>query len=365
MEDFIISIIICITLPLLFSLIYRLKEREEKKEKKLRNDNIFYVKHSKTFLIIFLSFMIMLFVGMVVIAILPIIYDEPNKKAVIIGEIVCAFFFSLSFLGFAISKFDYLIVKENCIIKKQLFKKTSIFSYYDIVYVSSNTFGFGEVTGYDIDGIPLFSVSHFHVGAKELNEMLRNRGSMLLPNPYPSDEMKQNERFKVFKRKTSLKTCIICFLIFGLLFVGMFFLIKMQISYDVFENHKVTGEVEEFLISDNTLKITLKDDNKVYWLNNLAYEKLNKKMYDKLENGTNIVIYVSYVDEYGRSNISQIEIDDVIYLDMQSVERKEHNNYYASNITSYVMLGIGILFIGISFIDFIKLNKMLLKEIRN
>ena len=75
---------------------------------------------------------------------------------------------------------------------------------------------------------------------------------------------------------------------------------------------------------------------------------------------------MAYIDEYKRYHLSQIEINKIVYLDMNVAEKAEYFNYKAGIITSYVMIGVGGFFMilsGVFVIKLLKSQKELKKEI--
>lgn len=77
-----------------------------------------------------------------------------------------------------------------------------------------------------------------------------------------------------------------------------------------------------------------------------------------LKPGKEIKLHIGYINEYGRYEISQIEIDDTIYLNMSVAEQFEYSNYIGSVITSYVFMGIGGVLLLLSIVYYIRLRKI-------
>ena len=352
----VMSIIISIILPIVHALFYRIKEKEDKK---ITYGSEFVVKTSNSLNIFFLIWMIICFLGMVGAVVFVFTTKEPNKTKIFwIIEILFLIFFLLGSLGFFIGKFNYLVVKNEGIYIKKLFKKDKLIKYTDITYVNYNSVGFGQVSCYNADGIPLFSVDKYHLGADKLYAKLRNNGYFLLPTPYPSDDMKNNANFKHFKKVSSSKIKFWCFLCFGLALILLGALINVQSKFTSYKNYEVTGIVENYIKGENTLKIYLKDNENTYYVNNIVYEKLDESVYNVLKENTQIKMCIAYVDEYKRFKVSELNINGNIYLDKNLSEKAEYSNYRTGLIGSYVFYGIGGVLEIFAIIYIIKLVKL-------
>lgn len=356
MESLITGIAVTIILPIVYGLFFYLKEKEEKK---ITYGSEFTVKMSKCFMVFFLICMIICFFGMVGAVILLIAIDEPNKFTIFWTlELVSLAFFLLGAFGFFSCKYDYIVVKEDGIIVNKMFKKQRIIKYSDITYITSHSYGFGEVACYDSNGIPLLSVDYYHVGVEKLDSILKSKGYELLSRPYPSEDMKKNDKFKKYKKKSSLKIGFWCFLVFGLTLIGLGILVNALSDFHEYEKYKVSGVIENYKIDKETLKIKLENDSKEYYINNIVYDDLNEELYSVMNEGDSITLFVSYVDVYERYNICQIELNNTIYLDMELAEKREYSNYRTGIVGSYVMIGIGGALLVLSIVNFVKLKKL-------
>ena len=333
MENITIVIAITIILPIVYGLFYNLKEKEEKK---IIYGAEFTVKSSKVITLYFFIWMVICLLGMIGTVIFVITTEEPNKNQMFwIMEILLLIFFLLGALGFFVCKYNYLVIKENGIYVKKMFKKDKLIKYSDITYISNNSFGFGQLSVYDSNGIPLFEIDHYHLGIEQLDNKLRNKGYMILPNPYPSEDMKNNKKFQCYKKLSSAK-----------------------VGFKSYENYEVVGVVDTYSVSEETLKIHLENDDKTYYINNIVYDELNEDIFDVLTENTYIKLHVSYKDEYERYNISQIEINKIIYLNMESAELAEYSNYKYSLIVSYVFIGFGVILVILGVFCSLKIKKL-------
>ena len=356
MEHIITGIAISIILPIVYGWICTIKEKEEKK---ISYGAEFTVKTSNGFILFFLIWVIICFLGMIGGVVLILALEEPNEKRIFwIIEIISLVFFLLGGLGFVIGKYNYLVVKEEGIYIKKMFKKDTLVKYSDITYINSHSFGFGQVSCYDSNGIPLFEVDQYHLGVEQLDNKLRSKGYFLLPNPYPSEDMKSNVKFQHYKKLSSTKVGFWCFALFGLSSLLLGILVNTLSNFNEYENYEVSGIVENYTKCEETLKIHLKDDANVYYINNIVYDELDEDIYKVLDDNINIKMYIAYQDEYSRFNISQLEVNGEVYLNMNSSETAEYSNYRDGQIGSFVMIGIGAVLEIFGVVYFIKFNKL-------
>jgi hypothetical protein len=351
MEEILTSIALLIVLPIVYGLFYRLKEAEEKR---ITYDSVFTVKMNKGILAFFFIWMVICFAAMVLVLFL-FAKEAPNRiSAFWVSECVCFAFFTAGAIGFLMGKFNYLVVDNEGIIIKKLFQKPRMIQYSDISYI----YHFDGVSCYDADGIPLLSADHFHVGADRLYAFLQEKGYPSLPVPYPSEDMKNNIRLINYKKKASLKTGLWCFMIFGLVSIGMGILLNTEVEFRPYENYEVTGTIESYTTGDEIIKIKLVNDSREYFINNVVSDRIDEDLYDDIRQGTPVVFHIAYVDEYERHNISQIQINDKVYLDMEDAENSEYSNYRDTIMLSYILIGIGGFLIVLGGINFRRIKKM-------
>ena len=251
-----------------------------------------------------------------------------------------------------------MVVKEEGIYLRKIFKKDRLIRYSDITYINSHSYGFGQVACYDSNGVPLFEIDHYYVGIEQLDSTLRNKGYVLLPTPYPCEDMKNNSRFQHYKKMSSTKVGFWCFLLLGIVFLLLGILIHSISGFTNYENYEVFGVVEKYKIGEETLELHLKDDEKTYYINGIVYDELNEDVYIVLNEDTNVKLYIGYQDKFDRHNISQMEIDGCVYLHMDAAESAEYSNYRGCLICGHVFMGIGfiLLFLGLAY--FVKLEKL-------
>ena len=170
--------------------------------------------------------------------------------------------------------------------------------------------------------------------------------------------MKNNKKFQHYKKLSSTKVGLWCFLLFGIGSLLLGILVNSQINFKSYENYEVSGIVENFNKGEKILKIYLKDDKKTYYINNIVYDVFDENIYSVLSENTQIRMCIAYIDEYERYNISELEINGKIYLNKSASENAEYSNYRSGLIGSYVFIGIGTVLEVFAVIYFIKIKKI-------
>lgn len=303
--------------------------------------------------------MIVFFIGMVVIAVLFFSDVLIDPKIFWTIELGCFTLFLVDTLGYLQCTFNYLVVNNRGIISKKWYSKPEFLKFSDIKYINKMPAEFGELACYDSDGIQLFALSNFFTGVEKLESILREHGSVSLPHPYPTQEMKRNVRYKKGKKIKWAKLGFALCLAYGILFIEAGFIATILSDFKEFENYKISGIVESYNIETDTLIIKLENDDRIYYVNDSVYDKLDQKLYEEMKKGDPITLHIAYVDVYDRYNISQIEVDDVVYLYMTEAEKSEYSDYKFGVNFSYVMYSIGGGFLALSAFSFYKLKKLM------
>lgn len=343
MESLLIAIIVPIVLPIVFGFFYRKKDKEEAK---LNTNGKYIVRVTSSIRHFFLGWMILCLLGSLIIPIMCIV-DKANTTVyiVLIASGVILFFFLLGFLGYAISKWNYLIVEENRIIKVKGFKK-DIIEINRIKYISSFDVGFGSLIAYDENYVPLFEIDGSFVGITNLKADL---SSMNLKSITRNDIDATNPEYKKYKKQNNIKIWKYVLIGFALAGLALYGLIKPQIRVEDFNDYSKSVVVENFTKKEELLLFHFEGDDKEYIVSNIVYKKLNQSIYDVLKNGTemNIVLYNNE-----SAYISQIEINGKIYLNKDEAKELEINNYNSSIVFTNVLLVASISMITIGMILF-------------
>lgn len=329
MESLLVAIIVPIVLPIIFCIFYW---RKDKEEAKLNTCGRYIVRVISTIRHFFFGWMILCLLG----ALIVLIFCITDKENITLHTIlvflgVILFFFLLGFVGYADTKWNYLIVEESRIIKVKGFKKV-IIEFERIKYFSYSELAFGSLVAYDENYVPLFEIDESFVG---MNSLRIDFSSLDIPLITKNDIDVNNVEYKKHKKQSNIKLLKYGLIGIGLLCLALFGLIKPMIKSVEFDNYNKTVVVKDFSKKDKLLLFHFEDDDKEYKVSNIVYEILNSSIYDVLKNGTtmNIVLYNS-----DSIYISQIEIDGIIYLNKEATKELEINNYNSGIIFTNVLL---------------------------
>lgn len=188
--------------PILFSLVWALLFFFIRKEdKKHTYGAVFRVQAARTVRLFFIVFSALLFAGMVALAVL--FFHVPNGTAFLIGEGVLAAFACLGLFGYIYTQCTYCVVHEDHLLMVRLFRKSRTIPFEKIAYISAYDAGFGNISGFDENGIPLFGFDHTDVGISELEKRLRAYGIPPAPKPFPTEAMKNTEAYKAYRKRSN------------------------------------------------------------------------------------------------------------------------------------------------------------------
>lgn len=338
MENIILVVAIAVVVPLVFQLFYFLRRREEKKcAAELQNRT----RMPKAISWFFLGAALLFFAVMVIGGVCCIVEKEPLSTLAILvvgfGIIV-----GLCLFGFFYMRFRYEIYDAEKITVVRLFKRKDVY-FKDISYYSYSKGIAGGLIAYDINGIPLFSSEGMNSGIDKFVYEFSVHGIMCVDKTFFTYNFNSNKKYCTYKRKTFLKIgAWVCFGfgIFGLL---LFSLLFTGASYRQYENYEVRGIIEDCDYGKTTITIRLGDDDNVYYVNNIVFEKVSAYFNYDVKMGEEIVLDIAYADKQGRLNISQIEFGGKIYLNKAVAEEAERENYFGLRNFSYVVLAVSIL----------------------
>ncbi len=355
MEYIIIAIATMLILPLVFSSFYAGARREEAK---IVGEFDFKITGSKGLRLFFLIWAIVCFLGMTALFIYNLFV--PFWEALVISEIFILAFGGLGLFGYIYLKGNYVVVKEEHLIIKKLFKQSFIVKYEDIAY--SNCFGASKkiIGGYeflDKDGVRLFSCEFASVGINKLANILRNHYVQPIPFDFPTKEMKNNPRFMEQQKKGSYKLKTWCYFGFGITFAVIAGMIFPQISLKEFENTPVTGIVESVTFTNDFVEFKLENDDSEYVINSIIDDELQKQTQNLLAKGASIKLTIGYMDALSRKNISSLEIEGFVCLTIDDAYNAEYDNYFSGLIGGIVILSIATLLIILFIINLIKLKR--------
>ena len=188
--------------PILFALCWAVLfffiQREEKKH---TYGAVFRVQAARAVRLFFIVFSAIMLTGMVAIAVLA--FFSPNPTGLLIGEGVLTFFAALAIFGYVYTRFHYCVVTEDHLLLVKLIGKDRVVPFDRIAFLSSYDAGFGNLSGYDENGIPLFGFDHTDVGVDALEKRLRERGIPTAPRPFPTEAMKNTEAYRAYRKRAN------------------------------------------------------------------------------------------------------------------------------------------------------------------
>ena len=176
-ETLLISLLIVIILPIVFSLFWFFKVRGEKK---ISSQGVIRTRPPKIVSGFFLGFAFLVLSGGIAAIIYCCITDNENTTATIVIIIsVCILLFSaIGFFGYAFVRFNYVVADTEGILAYRLFRKKRYYRYEDISCFQDtiNLGMMGGLIGYDKDNVKIFAIEAFHIGASAVAQRLREHG---------------------------------------------------------------------------------------------------------------------------------------------------------------------------------------------
>ena len=117
------------------------------------------------------------------------IFDTISASTIFLSIFTFSAFFALIY-----SKHSYFIIGIDRIIKKDPFKKDSIFSFNDISYYEVTNKSGLKVVAYDKNGIPMFTVNPLYANVNIIIGALNNHNIETVPSNFPTDDMKHDDK---------------------------------------------------------------------------------------------------------------------------------------------------------------------------
>ena len=188
--------------PFLFSLVWAVLGVFIQRENRKHNDHgEFRVQAARAVRLFFIIFFAITVAGMVALALFT--FFEPNPLGLLIGMGVLAFFAALSLFGYVYARFNYCIVADDHLLLVRLFGKNRVIPFSKIAYLSAYVEDFGNLSGFDENGIPLFGFDHTDVGVDVLEKRLRELGIPTAPRPFPTEAMKHTVAYKAYQKRSN------------------------------------------------------------------------------------------------------------------------------------------------------------------
>lgn len=196
--DVFFALLFPILLSLVWAVLFSLVRREDAKH---TGEGVFRVQTARAIRVFFAVFSAIVMAGMVAVAILAFV--SLNTTAFLIAEGVLAAFAGLGIFGYVHTKFTYCVVHEDHLLRVRLFGKNHVIPFERIAYILSYGEGFGNLSGFDANGIPLFGFDHTEVGVEALETRLREWGIPDAPKPFPTEAMKNSEPYRAYKKRSN------------------------------------------------------------------------------------------------------------------------------------------------------------------
>lgn len=171
------SLLIAFVLPVVFSIFWFFKVREEKK---MPSKDRIRTRPPKAVSGFFLGFALLVLFGGIAGIIYCCITDSENTtvQAVIVLSVCIAVFSALGFFGYAYIRFNYVIADTEGIHAYRLFRKKRFYRYEDIgcFYDTTGLSMMGGLKGYDKNNRKIFAVEAVQIGVPAVVQKLREHG---------------------------------------------------------------------------------------------------------------------------------------------------------------------------------------------
>lgn len=353
-------VVISMILPVIYGLSFHIRY---KKENEVEHHAEVVVKKKNSRAILYLVLMIISIIAMIVECVLYFTYATPKRTSdFVILEIATFAYFLFCLLFFAKTKYNCYVVTYHGVYEKRLFSKTKLIKYSSIKYMYRSYPKLKYIVCYDAYRVPLIQFNAKYVGAKEFYQKLRSMNYKLFPGYHPQNDMIKSSAFKKFLKRGAITIAsILCpFFAIASLLIG-YHNCSVAVMPE-YTNYEVTGIVEKHLELASSIKIYLKNDNATYYINTAVYSELNPLLLDDLKEDTEITLYVAYRDVYDRYNISQVEINNYLYLDMESSESAEYSYYMQVLTKGYIAVILGVSLEIVSYILWLGVKRVREKE---
>ncbi|MDE7453244.1 MAG: hypothetical protein K2N22_02425 [Clostridia bacterium] len=174
-ESILISLLIAIILPVVFSVFGLFKVLEEKK---LPTADTIRTRPPKILSGFFLGFALLVLCGGIAGIIYCSITDSENTTAlgVIVISLCVGIFSGLGFFGYAWVRFNYVVADKEGVLAYRLFRKKKYYRYEEIGWFQDTTsLGMmGSLVGYDKNNNKIFAIEALHIGATAVANRLRD-----------------------------------------------------------------------------------------------------------------------------------------------------------------------------------------------
>lgn len=370
--NIIIAVAVGTLVPLLLTLFYKGKLREERKD----GDFGARTRTPKYLIVILWVLVSLMFVLFVIVAIGAAVDHEYGISiGVFIGGLALITLFVM--LLFYI-RFCYDIAEDDKIVRIRRFgRKRTEYYYKDIPYFSYVEGYLGGLICYNKFGIAKIQISALTVGVGAIAKKLKECGLKQVPMAvnnninrnfgnyqtaiaaqnfgytFPTEQMKQTPQYKAFdKKRKSLTKTLVCLLLgipFAMLTLMIAFLAE---DPPVFENYRVDGNLESYEEKSEMIYFKLANDDNVYYINNIIIDEFNVALFKELyAENDRITLYIGYTGSENRKVISQVELRGFTLLTKADAEKAERDNADLGNLIGWVfgVPSVAVLIVGIFF----------------
>lgn len=334
MGEILITVIISAAIPIAYVLLYRIGVSRDRR-KALRND---VISVERSLLLCGMAGTVFFYSVTVLCGILSTIFLPAYVTYILVS--IFGLISALGALGCVNDKFKYIIIEDEQITSVSMFFKDKVFPYSDVKnYLLPNFRGRKGIVLYGHDGKKLFSSG---VGCDgklyNLTYKLNDIGIFTMPD----SEIKAGN-----KREIPI------FIAVTLALMGAMLMLPFGLTYshnqppETYMNYRVSGVVAEFKFKDGDrpyLKLTLENDDHVYWVYSVVYDKLDKDLQKNLSRGDRIRLLIAHDESGGKRKVSQIELNGRIYLSAEKAETAEMKSYRTNRTFAFVFLGIACAF---------------------
>ncbi len=307
-----------LTMALTFCVLFKGKEKEEKR---LDKNSLYKIKMGSSFKYFFLVCMALTLIAAVTVLIFCIIDKNGiafSGKMALISVIL--FFFLVGLFGYVYVKYFYLIITDNSIIQVKGFTKKEI-PYEKIKFMSTPKASIDSLIAYDEDYVPLFSADRSFVGIDKLIQTLKDKRVEEIAKVTQKDISPDNFAYKKYAKKVKINNLKYILLGFGLLLLAIFAMATPQIKPINFSDKQMTATLQSYRkVGEDVLFLKFENCDEEYRVNNVVYEVLDKKVYSALNKGKTVELVLYNAKS---KDISQIKIDGKIYLNKEEVMKNE------------------------------------------
>ncbi len=114
-----------------------------------------------------------------------------------VGECLALALFALCLFGIWYAKLNYAVVDEEEIVTYRWGKPGRRIALADICYYQASAV---SLLCFDADGLVLLSVDFMTTGGSRLGELLAARGAQAVTLPFPTEQMRKSERYRMHQR---------------------------------------------------------------------------------------------------------------------------------------------------------------------